>query len=288
MNPGRLLRWYPRAWRDQYGAEMLALIQDTLDEGRPAWRLRLGVVTGGLRERGHQVRRTVAAAMRPARPWWGGMFVAGLIIASLPGNLAQSPPTARGWQTTLAVDAMLAAIALTGAVVLANGLAAVPALVRFLRTDGWPAIRRRVWMAATATAVAGGALSGLILAEGPHPSPRLDDSLAYAAGAAAVALVMAVAMALWASVAAATARRLTLTPRVRAAQLVLGAVMPITAMAMVSTFCLWGWATQASAVSLVLALANLALMSVFAPWYIGRAARRGRRLRAAASPATPG
>jgi hypothetical protein len=43
MKPSSLLRWYPRAWRDRYGEELLALIQDTLDEGHPAWRLSLGV-----------------------------------------------------------------------------------------------------------------------------------------------------------------------------------------------------------------------------------------------------
>ena len=62
MKPANLLRWYPRAWRERYGEELLALVQDTLDEGRPTWRLRLGVVGGGLRERGHQAARAGAAA----------------------------------------------------------------------------------------------------------------------------------------------------------------------------------------------------------------------------------
>lgn len=35
MKPASLLRWYPRAWRERYGEEMLALIQDDLEEGRP-------------------------------------------------------------------------------------------------------------------------------------------------------------------------------------------------------------------------------------------------------------
>jgi hypothetical protein len=48
---GRLLRWYPRAWRDRYGKEFLAMVEDTLDGGRPGWRLRLGVIRAGLRER---------------------------------------------------------------------------------------------------------------------------------------------------------------------------------------------------------------------------------------------
>jgi hypothetical protein len=37
MKPASLLRWYPRAWRERYGGELAALIQDNLDEGRPAW-----------------------------------------------------------------------------------------------------------------------------------------------------------------------------------------------------------------------------------------------------------
>ena len=52
MRPARLLRWYPRAWRERYGEELLALIQDTLDEGRPTWRLRLGVVRGNILGKG--------------------------------------------------------------------------------------------------------------------------------------------------------------------------------------------------------------------------------------------
>jgi hypothetical protein len=55
----RLLRWYPRGWRERYGEEFLALVEDTLDGGRPGWRLHLGVIRAGLRERG---RRAVPAA----------------------------------------------------------------------------------------------------------------------------------------------------------------------------------------------------------------------------------
>jgi hypothetical protein len=30
-----LLRWYPRAWRQRYGDEFLALVEDGLDGQRP-------------------------------------------------------------------------------------------------------------------------------------------------------------------------------------------------------------------------------------------------------------
>ena len=78
----------------------------------------------------------------------------------------------------MALDALLAAVALTGAVVLADGLAALPALVRFLRAGGWPRIRRRVAWAAGVTAVAGGGLVGLIFVSGSSPSAQLNLSWA--------------------------------------------------------------------------------------------------------------
>src|SRR6185437_16931708 len=47
MKPATLLRWYPRAWRERYSAELAALIQDNLDEGRPAWQNRWGTIGFG-------------------------------------------------------------------------------------------------------------------------------------------------------------------------------------------------------------------------------------------------
>jgi hypothetical protein len=288
MKPARLLRWYPREWRERYGEELLALIQDTLDEGQPTWRLRLGAIRGGLRERGHQAVRAGAAAVKRlagvADPWWT-MLAAGVIFAYLPGILMTSPPPARGWQAAAAFDAVLAAVALTGAVVLANGLAALPALVRFLRAGGWPKIGCRVAWAAGATAVAGGALGALVLISDSRPPAQLDASWAYLAGFIATGLAMAVAIGLWATAAAATARHLTLTPRVRAVQLVLGALGATMVTVMFATLNFWWSATQ-SPVWLLVGLVTLALASMTAWRQIPRAVRRGRRVRAAASGAT--
>ena len=64
-----LLRWYPRAWRERYGEEFLALVEDTLDGRRPGWRLRLGVAWAGLRERGRRaVRAGAGSAVLPVGP----------------------------------------------------------------------------------------------------------------------------------------------------------------------------------------------------------------------------
>jgi hypothetical protein len=287
MKPGRLLCWYPRAWRERYGDELLALIQDTLDEGWPRWRLRLGVISGGLRERVHQAGQAVGAAIK--RPsgldLWAKMLAAGTIVAILPQNLSESPPPARGWQAVAAFDALLAAVALTGAVVVASGLATLPALVRFLRAGGWPKIRRRVVWAAGATVVAGGALAGLVLAAGSRSPAQVNVSSAYLAGFLMTGLAITAAIGLWAIAAAAMARHLTLDPRLRAVQLVLVAVTPAAVTVVLATLNLWWSATQ-SPVWLVAVLVFLGSASVDAWRRIPRAVRRGRRLRAAAGAAT--
>ena len=288
MKPANLLRWYPRAWRERYGQELLALIQDTLDEGRPTWRLRLGVIGGGLRERVHQAGQAAkaAAVKRMASANLGGtMFVAGSIIALLPENLSQSPPPARGWEAVAAFDAVLAAVALSGAVVVASVLPALPALVKFLRAGGWPKIRRRIAWAAGATVVAGCALAGLILISGARSPAQLDASSAYLAGFLATGVAVAAAILLWTIAATATARRLALRPRVRAAQLVLGAIAAIMVTVVLAALTFW-WSVTQGPPWLFAAMVMLALVSVDAWLQLPRAVRRGRRLLASASGAT--
>jgi hypothetical protein len=279
MKPAHLLRWYPRTWRERYGEELLALIQDNLEEGRPAWPVQFSVIWGGLGERGRQARHAAAAVFQRRSDKWGIILAAGLTCAFGLGGLT-SPPSARTWQA-VALDAALAAVALTGALVLAGGLAALPALVRFLRAGGWPKIRRRVGWAAGATAAAGG---GLVLVSGSDWQVSRNVSWTLLAGLLVTGLAMTAAIGLWSAAATTTARHLTLTPRVRAVQLMLGAVVPTAVRAMVATFALW-WAAihPSSTTLLVLALVNSAMVIVYAPGSIGRAVRLGRRLRSAAS-----
>jgi hypothetical protein len=286
MKPARLLRWYPRAWRERYSEELLALIEDTLDEGQPTWRLRLGLAWGGLRERGHQAwhaAKAVAAKRSTMVSRWLTAVVAGSILANLPQQLKTSPPPARAGQASMALDALAAVAVVACLMVLAGGLAALPAAVRFLRTGGWPKIRRRVVWAAGATGPAAGGLAALFLTLRSQPIGHLNLSLAYSLGLIATALALAVTIGLWASAAAVTARYLKLTPRVRTAELVLGSVTSIALGVAVSTNSFWLSATQASVPWLIVGLGTLGLVSATAPRSIGRAVHRGRRLRARAA-----
>jgi hypothetical protein len=286
MKPARLLRWYPKAWRERYGEELLVLIQDTVDEGRPTWRLRLGVVRGGLRERVHQaVRAGTAAAKRKSAGWWMTVVAAG-ILGGLPWNLKASLPPARAWQKVAAFDVLLGAFAVTGVVVLASGLVAAPAFIAFLQEGGWRKIRRRVAWAAGATVAAGCGLAGLFLGQRSMSSAELSHSGTYGAGAVATTAALVAASGLWASAATATAKQLKLATRARAAQPLLAAVTLIAAFAIVPANLIWLAATESSLPWLVVGVANLAGVGFAAPRMIGQAVRQSRRLRVASGKMT--
>ena len=281
MKPARLLRWYPRAWRERYGEELLALIQDTLDEGRPTWRLRLGVIWGGLRERAHQAVRAGKAAVKRAASRWLTIFVAGMIFGNLPQNLKKSLPPARAWQATAAFD-VLAAVAAHGRGGSGQRPGGLPAAFRFLRAGGWPKIRRRVAWAAGATGLP--AARWLALSLALRSLPKLSWTSRWPASAfTATALALVVAIGLWAAAVTATAKHLKLAPRARAVELVLGAVISTAVSVMVAASIIWLSAAQASVPWLLVGIGQLVLLSTYAPWRIERAARKGRRLRTAAA-----
>ena len=286
MKPANLLRWYPRAWRERYGEELLALIQDTLDEGRPTWRLRLSVIWGGLRERVHQSRNPSKAGVRRVRliSRWLTILLVGSIAALLPQVFTTSPPAARAGQATAAFVLLAAVAAFICTVLLAGGLAALPAVVRFLRAGGWPKIRRAIAWAVAATVPAAGGLAYMAVTSSSQTQAQQSTSLPVVLIVTWPALV--VAIGLWASAVAATARHLTLTARVRAAELVLGSVIPAAVSALFSADIIWYSAAQASVTWLIIGVANVVVLIACEPTRIGRAVRKGRRVRAAASGAT--
>jgi hypothetical protein len=48
-----LLRWYPRSWRERYGEELMALMEDQSGERAPTRSVKMSLVWAGLRERFH-------------------------------------------------------------------------------------------------------------------------------------------------------------------------------------------------------------------------------------------
>jgi hypothetical protein len=277
----KLLRWYPRAWRGRYGDEFLAMVGDSLDGRRPTVRLHLSVARAGLRERGHQARlacqRHRLLLMRA-----GISLVAGYAFASLPLDFKASPPPARQWQATAALDSEIAMAVLGGVAVVAIGFLAWPAFARFLRAGGWPQVRGRVAWAAGATAVAGGGLAALIAAPGAAMYDQLDHSGPYSLGMVGTGLLLAAALGLWTSAAAAMGKRLRMPARVRAGQNGLAAVTATLALSTASVNVVWLGALQSSVLQLFLGIVGLAGWALHATLTIRRAIRADRRLRVAA------
>ncbi len=286
----KLLRWYPRAWRERYGEEFLAMVEDTLDGQRPTLRLRVDVAWGGLRERARgQARacgRTAVAALRVAfgrriDQWWA-FLMAGWILASLPAEFGVSLPAATAGLATGILDGEAAIAAVLAAVVLARGVIALPAFGRFLRAGGWPDVRRRVAWAAAATAGALGALVGLILVPGPMTFAQWNQSPTYALGVLVTALLVSVAIWLWTRAVAVVAGQLDLPPRARASERMLTVAATGTIRLALSFFILWLAAVQSSALMLIFGLSGIATFGVTQPIQLRRALRSGRRRRSAA------
>jgi hypothetical protein len=262
----KLLRWYPRTWRERYGEEFLAMIEDSLDGRRPGLRLRLSVARAGLRERGRQVRLAGQKRSRRIARGLGGTpglamaFIAASIFADLPLDLKRAPPPSRVWQADVARYVLAGLVVVTVAVIAAGGLAALPAFVRFLRAGGWPKIRRRVGWAAVATVLAGGGLAGLVMVTRSHTYAQLNVSWAYASGQPVTLLAVMVALGLCTRAVKATARRLDLTPRVRAVEKRLGAVTVAAICLMVGVRLIWIASIESSVLWLLLGATLIAYL----------------------------
>jgi hypothetical protein len=263
---GRLLRWYPRAWRERYGKEFLALVEDTLDGDRPGWRLLLAGAWSGLRERGHATRLAGRRALlRLARGVAGDpgsvAIVAGYLAAILPHELGAPPAR----QTGVILDTLTALIGLAGLALLAGGLAALPALIRLLRAGRRPKVRRRLVWAVGATVATAAGLAWLTLWSGTSSLTPLSTSPTCIAGLIGTIVALAVALSQWAGV----ARRLDLGPRVRAVERRLGTVAVPVIIVLMGVSVVWYSVLSSSEFWLVWGVV----------WLAGQSRRMARELR---------
>jgi hypothetical protein len=286
----RLLRWYPRAWRERYGEEFLAMVEDTLDGRRAGWRLHLSVAWAGLRERG---RRTAPAALRKFAtsdekvPSVGPMrmpITVGALFLAVWNSIRLSAGAHH--QTSWAVEA--GAVAGLGVVIglsmTATGLVAGPALVRFLRAGGWPRIRRQAAAWATVvTLMAAGTLTRLLLMLNSMTYGQLKTSGTVFFWFIATILLLEVSLLLWRRAGRAIAQRLDLRPGIRATQLMLNAVAANASFVVTPVLGTWIGQTEHFGPLLVIGLFALILRGRAVPFRLWQAWLAGRQLRADAA-----
>lgn len=258
-----LLKWYPSRWRERYGEEMAAVMEDFLDGRPPSRRFRASIAWAGLRERGHETglfgdSGPAGARLRAACLLvlcaWSAFVVAGASFAKIAENFDLAVPAharalaADSWYT-VSLGAVVA-----GTFVLVGAAMAMPAFVRFLRSGGWPSVRGHVVRAASSSIVAVAAASGLVaLAHTLTPAERNGALLYhpvvwyYLVAFIATALVVGVSLALWTAAAVATASRIVLPEGVVSAEAVLALAVAGGMVLMTAATALWWGAIGSSA-----------------------------------------
>jgi hypothetical protein len=211
-----LLRVYPRAWRDRYGAELIAVMAN----GRASAGDVLDVAVNGVRERvcslappGDAPRRARDGSLLVV--WaWSLLVVAGIAVEK----------TSEHWQdATVAVPqaSRLAFFALEGAAIIAAVLvlvgvaSATPSVLRFLTAGGWASVRKPVLAAVATTLLAVAALSTLVAwAHHLSPAGRAGGNSWYAGFFVLSGFAVAACLLAWARGAAAVTRAINLPARV--------------------------------------------------------------------------
>jgi hypothetical protein len=226
-----LLHVYPRAWRERYGDELVALL-----EAEPlTWRVRLNVIGAGIRER---LRGSGPAELRVLWAW--SLFVIGGMAFQKTSEHWQSvvPGTDRAIPTA-AFDIVQGA-AIVGSAAVVIGVALVfPAFIHDLRSGGWTAVRRPIVVASAATVIACCALIAV----------AVHHDVVAASVFIAAALVSLFA---WTHAASVAARRL---PRLRAHRY-LARFVGATMLVMTVAAAVWFGAVSAHAPSFVAASAG--------------------------------
>jgi hypothetical protein len=248
-----LLRCYPRRWRERYGDDVRAYLEDTYPDRLP---LRAGasLVVGGVRERARDAGGLGATSSADrvrggallVLVAWAAFVVAGSSFAKLSEHFEVSLPAGAHTVPDVAYTCLLAVAVLTAVAVAVGLLLAAPALLRFISGGGWPIIRGQVARAAAVTAVAVGttaALSGW--AHSLTAPQRNGRDLAYSAAFLGWAGLLVMTLGLWTVATVATARRLTLSRRVLLAESALATGIAAAMVAMVAAAAVW-WAEMAS------------------------------------------
>jgi hypothetical protein len=284
----RLLRWYSPAWRDRYGEEFAALLDDTIGDGVPSVRLRLDVMRSGtvmrLREAGlwgddappAESMRGGALAVLCA---WSVFVVAGIALQKtaehwhdgMPGGVAR---TVGG----IAFGTVQVTAAIASILVVAGAIVVLPTVARFLSTGGWRAVRRPYGWAALTCTVTVAALGALIpWARDLTVAQRNGADTAYTLGALAVALLAVASIAALTNAGVATVRRLELSPRVLRSEARLAEAVAAAIVVMTIATGVWGVVVVTPAPQNVVVATLMLAAAIVAVFGARRAAGGARR-----------
>ena len=223
MDSTRLLAWYPSTWRERYGDELAAMVDDARADGTLPRGYGWSLVVGGLRERARESgvvgdRRSAPERARAGSlvilSAWGLMMLCGASVVKLQEHFAQAMPAGQRAVAQIAMDVVSVAGVVGVVLVAAGALIALPSFVALLRRGGWAQVSRRVTTASLlslALALCLVALSGW--AHHLTNQQRNGTNAAYGVAFVALALLVAATLLAWLLVAIRCAHVITLSPR---------------------------------------------------------------------------
>jgi hypothetical protein len=247
-----MIRWYPPEWRERYGPEMAALLEDTYStpEAVP-WRARMGLLRSGLAERARVAglcgspgpAEQVRAGSVLVLCGWALFLVAGAIFAKFADNWSVAAPSTARWVASDSYDAVAVLAVLGCALVALAALLAVPPLAHLVRDGRWESVRRPVRRAMVAGGVAVVLFVGALAWAHRLSLHDRNGGLAIYSALLVVAGLAAVAAVLCATAAAVSvARRVELPSRVlRALGLIALALSGVMALMLAGIALWWSW-----------------------------------------------
>ncbi|HEY6623990.1 MAG TPA: hypothetical protein VIX85_09180 [Acidimicrobiales bacterium] len=254
--PERLLRWYPPAWRERFGDELAAMIEDTEGGSHLSLRFRLSIVRAGVAQRlasaglvGDQVSRPerLRAGSLLVLGAWAVFVIAGCGFAKFSEHWqGMTPPGAQSVPTASFDFVQIAAVVVAGIIVI-GAIVVAPMFSRFIRAGGWPEIRSHVRRAAIVSAVTVAATVGVVLWTGHLSQQQRNDGLwPYALVVALWAILVAAMVGAWVVAAASAIRHLSLSVTIARVEGSLAVAVCVAMVAMTAATAVW-WGTVASA-----------------------------------------
>jgi hypothetical protein len=245
-----MLRWYPARWRARYGDEFSAMIEDDLGGRRPTLPYRWAIARSGLDERLRDAG-LLGNSVPPAERVRGGALtvlcafalfvIPGVAFAKISEHWDQSFHRGPPRHVPAVFFNLLQSLAVAcGVAVALAALALLPAFVQFVRTGGWPAIRRRVQRATSVTLATVVAVGGLVVWAQRLTAHQRDAGFGwYQLMFVVVGVLFSATVVAWTAAAVVATRRLN----IELAKLkVLGVLAVVVAMCMpIMTAAAAGW-----------------------------------------------
>ena len=248
------LRWYPRAWRLRYGAELEGLMEELDDRERSSLATRFDLARGGLAERFRILAPGPLAPRERAREGallvvhaWMLFVIGGFGIAKLSEHWQAVTPAAKQSLPAHAFTVLYWTAGVGSVLVLAGVVLALPALFALLRRGGFAGIRRPLVRAVLLTILGVACTAGLSRwAHTLGPAKRNGGDSLYSAAFALCALLVASCLFAWSTAAAVIARRLELPRTILRLEAALAGAVGAAMLVMAAATTIW-WAALANA-----------------------------------------